>query len=81
MTNRLRLYTEDDLGCPTTTPVTVAPKAVSVRLSEILDPLVEAARSNRTFLNDFADDELQLPADLFEVLLAFKRVRVSARAA
>ncbi len=76
MTNRLRLYTEDDLGCPVTTPATV-----SVRLSEVLDSLVDAARSNRSFLNDFADDELQLPSDLYEVLTAFQRVRVSARAA
>lgn len=76
MTPRLRLYTEDDVSCSTMTPSTV-----SVRLAEILEPLLDAARFNRSFLRDFADDELQLPADLFEVLTAYKRVRLSARAA
>lgn len=57
---------------PTATPL------LSVRLGEILEPLTEALRANHGFLADFADDEIQLPADLIECLNAFEQIRRAA---
>lgn len=50
-------------------------KAVSVPLGEILPLLAEADRSERTWLRDFADDEVTISMDLYEVLLAFQHYR------
>jgi hypothetical protein len=59
-----------------TTPVT--PSMVSIRLGDILEPLADAIRSDRTFLSDFADDEVQLPADLLDCLKAYGEIRRAA---
>lgn len=69
MSPALRIYSEDD---------TDQPEMITVPLGEILDPIINAAKTNRAFLADFADDELQIPADLYDVLMAFQRVRASA---
>lgn len=72
MRNRLRIFPGDEsVQHP-------APANVTVRLSEILEPLTEACQSNRTFIQDFADDELQIPADLYEALMACACLRKSA---
>lgn len=59
--------------CPTQTPAMVC-----VRLGDILEPLADAIRSDRTFLSDFADDDVQLPADLLECLQAYQQIRKAA---
>ena len=51
---------------------------VSVRLREILDPLKSALLADSTFLSDFGDDEIALPADLYDVLTCFQRHHRSA---
>lgn len=51
------------------------PHTVSMRLGDFLRPLADAFYANRTFLSDFADDEVQLPADLMEVLAAYEHLR------
>ena len=51
---------------------------VSVRLGDILKPLADAIRSDRTFLSDFADDDVQLPADLLDCLKAYGEIRRAA---
>jgi len=72
MSPRLRLFREDSV-CSTNSTSTV-----SVKLAEILDPLLKAAVDNRSFLRDFADDEIQISADLFDVLSCYQRIRLSA---
>lgn len=63
----------------TETPETVSgPEMISVALGEILDPLSEALRTNRTFLSDFSADEIRISADLFDALTTFQRMRASA---
>jgi hypothetical protein len=37
--------------------------------------LMDAAEKNRLWLNDFADETVQIDADLYEVLLAYERMR------
>lgn len=72
MRNRLRLFTDDGA-----TPVQTA-SCVHVKLGEILQPLADAAASDRTFLGDFLDENVQISSDLYDVLLAYANVRRAA---
>lgn len=49
--------------------------AVSVPLMDVLPLLADAVRSDRTWLRDFADDEVSISMDLYEVLLAYQHYR------
>lgn len=69
---------EDTLKLPGVGGSTVSPPMVSIRLGEILEPLADAIRSDRTFLSDFADDDVQLPADLLDCLKAYGEFRRAA---
>ena len=72
MRNRLRIFPADE------TVQSPALAKVTLKLGEILEPLAEAYHSQRTFVEDFADDEVQIPADLYEALLASISMRKSA---
>ena len=72
MRPRLRLFTGEDCG-----PV-VAEPPVSVRLADITRVLEDAVRGGRTWVSDFADDEVQISADLYDVLSAYWHLRPSA---
>lgn len=58
--------------------VAESPRMKRVRLKQILNVLAEAARSDRTWLSDFANDEVKISADLYEVLSLYRRLRPSA---
>lgn len=49
--------------------------AITVPLMEVLPLLADAVRSDRTWLRDFADDEVKISMDLYEVLLAYQHYR------
>lgn len=68
---RLKLFDPDH-------KVTTNPKMKRVRLKQIVDVLAEAARSDRTWLSDFANDEIKISADLYEVLTLYRRLRPGA---
>lgn len=48
---------------------------VTVPLGEVLPLLVDAVTSRRTWLQDFADDEVTISGDLYEVILAYQHFR------
>jgi hypothetical protein len=48
---------------------------VSVPLMDVLPLLADAVQSERTWLRDFADDEVTISMDLYEVLLAYQHYR------
>lgn len=73
MRHRLRLFNGDDVA-----DQTAAADVVSVRLRDVTRALQDAARWNRSWLNDFADDEVRISSDLYEVLLAYSRLRPGA---
>jgi hypothetical protein len=50
-------------------------ESITVRLSDIAPLLADAVRSDRTWLYDFQDDEVSVSADLYDVLLAYRRLR------
>jgi hypothetical protein len=72
MQPRLRLFNGDGSADSTTQP------KVAVRLHEVLEPLRAALQADSTFLADFGDDEIQLSADLYDVLMCFARHQRSA---
>jgi hypothetical protein len=42
---------------------------------EVLPLLADAVQSERTWLRDFAEDEVTISTDLYEVLLAYQHYR------
>jgi len=50
-------------------------ESVTVPLAEILPLLADAVNSRRTWLGDFAEDEVTISMDLYEVLLAYRHYR------
>ncbi len=48
---------------------------VSLPLGDVLPLLADAVRSQRTWLRDFADDEITISTDLYQVLLAYQHYR------
>lgn len=70
MRPRLRLYTGEDNY--------VAEPPVSVKLSELTRVLLESAEWDRTWMQDFNNDEVQVSADLYEIIAHFTHLRPSA---
>jgi len=50
-------------------------ETVTVPLTEVMPLLADAVRSERTWLSDFAEDEITISMDLYEVLLAYQHYR------
>ena len=46
------------------------PDTVTVKASDVISMLQQAVAANRNWLSDFADDEMTITSDLYEVLLA-----------
>lgn len=74
---QLRVYTGPELE-PVSLGLVSRPTArqgVRVSLGDVLPLLADAVSSNRTWLTDFADDEIEISADLHEVLQAYRHFR------
>ena len=52
-----------------------ADSTVKVTLGEIFPLLADAVRSERTWLDDFAGDQITISSDLYEVILAYQHFR------
>jgi len=50
-------------------------ETVTVPLMEIMPLLADAVQSQRTWLRDFADAEIAISMDLYEVILAYQHYR------
>jgi hypothetical protein len=72
----LRIYNGPELGAAGLTVVS-APRenAVRIPLGDVLPLLADAVASNRTWLTDFADDEIEISSDLNDVLQAYRHFR------
>jgi hypothetical protein len=72
----LRIYHGPQTDSNTTVPTeTEASRAVTLPLGEVLPLLAEAVQSQRTWLQDFDDDQVTISMDLYEVLLAYQFYR------
>lgn len=74
---KLRVYTGPEADQTATSLVKAHGEEhrVRVTLAEILPLLADAAASQRTWLSDFADDEISITADLYDVLQAYRHYR------
>ena len=59
---------------------TAEPKSVSIPLAKIVPLLIDAAEGDRAWLTDFAEDQVRIDADLYDVLLAYQQLRQRAAA-
>ena len=73
---RLRIYygPQDD-SISQTLNAPPAPERVTVPVGDVFPLLAEAVRSDCTWLRDFADDEVAISSDLYEVILAYQHYR------
>ncbi len=73
-TSRLRVYHGPDSTVKANTPENRlnATDTVTLPAEEIIPLLAEAHASRRTWLSDFADDEVTISSDLYEVLVAYR---------
>lgn len=72
MRPRLRLYTGENVSDRFGSP------KVSVPLGELAQVLNEAARWNRAWIHDFSEDNVEVSADLYEILSTYWHLRPSA---
>lgn len=72
MHHRLKAFLGESSTNGTPTP------GMTMTLREISGILTDAVNSRRTWLQDFADDPIQIPNDLYDVLVAYRRLGKSA---
>ncbi len=72
MRHRLRLYTGEDSFATTAEP------KMSVKLADLVRVIADASRFKRTWLDDFKDDDVEIPADLYEVISTYWEIRPGA---
>lgn len=74
---KFRIYTGPEAVPSATTLLGEATDTgrVRVTLGEILPLLADAMESRRTWLGDFADDEVTISSDLHDVLHAYRHFR------
>lgn len=72
MRSPLRLFAGEEDG------IYSEPPQVTMTLGEFCRILTEAQKYDSTWLQDFADDEIQLPLDLQEVMNAYWSQRSAA---
>tara|TARA_B100000809_G_C14979002_1_gene473787 strand:- start:51 stop:293 length:243 start_codon:yes stop_codon:yes gene_type:complete len=53
----------------------VKQETVSMALGDVFPALMDALESGRTWPQDFADDEITISLDLYEVVLAYQHYR------
>ena len=72
---KLRLYTEPDLETVACATLPETASGVRVQLGDVLPLLADAVASDRTWLKDFADEEITVSPDLYDVLQAYRHFR------
>ncbi|NLE38301.1 MAG: hypothetical protein GX621_09785 [Pirellulaceae bacterium] len=65
----------ENLGGVDLTETSVQRRNVTLPLMDVLPLIADAVRSERTWLGDFADDDITISMDLYEVLLAYQHYR------
>ena len=74
----LRIYRGPDDSEPAPAPTARMSddnRSVTTTAAQLLPLLADAISSQRTWLADFADDEITVSSDLYEVLMAYQHFR------
>lgn len=74
MRPKLRLFTGDDEDGG----VALDNPTVPMNFGEFTRIVADAGRFDRTWLSDFAEEEIRLPEDLHQVITAYLRLRPGA---
>ncbi len=72
---KLRIFVGDEPTVSMAEDARLAAESVTVPLSDVFPLLAEAARSRRAWLSDFADDQITISQDLYEVIVAYQHLR------
>ena len=76
MVHRLRIYYGPETDSTTALEEThQGQDTVTIPLGDVFPALMDAVTNNRSWPSDFADDEVTIPTDLYEVLLAHEHFR------
>ena len=67
----LRLYSGPEAAEPTTEPV-AEPTQVRVAMRDVVVALIDAAQNDRSWIQDFATEEISISEDLYEVIMAYQ---------
>jgi hypothetical protein len=74
--SRLRVYHGPDESSFEASPATIPLHGqAKLTLGEVLPLILDAVKSRRSWVDDFADDEITISTDLYEVLLAYQHFR------
>ena len=75
--SRLRVYygPEEQAQSTVVADPSDSPHRVTVPAGEVFAALGDAVQNNRVWLKDFAEDEITIPTDLYEVILAYEHYR------
>jgi hypothetical protein len=57
---------------------TADPKTVMLPLGKLVPLLIDAVEHERAWIQDFAEDPVHIDADLYDVLLAYQKLRERA---
>ena len=57
--------------------VAAANHQIQVRLGDLISPLVTAVKQRKQWIDDFSEDTVTVPADLYEVIRAFNGFQVT----
>lgn len=68
----LRVYYGPEVDVVSTVEQRPSDNSVTIPLAEILPALADAVNQGRTWVNDFADDEITIPADLYDMVVAYQ---------
>jgi len=72
---RLRVYNGPEAAATAFGGEKQPKQTVTLQVEDVLPLLADAVDSRRTWLRDFADDEITISSDLYEVLLAYRHYR------
>ncbi len=73
--NRLRVYYGAEAQLAAAQTDSEKRDTVTLPLAEVFPLLAEAVRGERTWLEDFKDDDVTISTDLYEVILAYQHYR------
>jgi hypothetical protein len=74
--SRLRVYHGPDDESLRLSPATIPLHGeIQLPLGEVLPLMLDAVKSRRSWVDDFADDQITISTDLYEVLLAYQHFR------
>ena len=73
--SHLRIYHGPADDASTAVAQSSAKSTITLPLGDVATLLADAVRNQRTWLDDFKDDEITISSDLYEVLLAYQYFR------